>query len=312
VNEAASRSTETEDDPVAMRLSAPRPLATRGFPCRARASRLRFRLDQAAARTKGSIVRHQRIPLDIESLTPREIAAFKELERAGRDVGAPSYLQRIGSRGAFRLHAEDLALLRHIAPRPEQRVLDAGCGVGRHALMVAARVRHVTGVDFSRVALKVLSREAARRNLQNLEVRLADVCAVPEDLLGFDTVYSSEVLQHVPSAAERQRALRGFHRTLRPGGRCIVNVLCWNRRVREARDGLWSDGGGYCHYFAPAELRDLFEAAGFRDVTLHGLLITPGTLTRHLPTSFARWEARLSSWRFLAGIGRFLIGVGRA
>lgn len=250
-------------------------------------------------------------PLDVDALSPAEIAALKESERAGRDAGAPRYLDAIRSRGAFRLRAEDLVVLRCIAPRSRDRVLDAGCGVGRHALRVAPRAAHVTGVDFSAEALRVLAEEAARRGITNVDVSTADVCALPASLGRFDVVYSSEVLQHVPSHAERLAAMRGFHARLEPGGRCIVNVLCWNARVRGAKDGFWA-GGSFCHYTTPGELRALFEEAGFRGVGLHGLLVAPGSLTRHLPPSFALLEAGLSAVPFLAGAGRFVVGVGRA
>lgn len=252
----------------------------------------------------------QSVPFDADVLPEREIAAFKELERTGGDAGASSYLERLRSRGRFRLRAEDLTLYRHVSPHPEEHVLDAGSGVGRHALVFAARVRRITCVDFSAAALRVLRRDAERRMLRNVEVRLADVCHLPDDLGPFDTVFSSEVLHHVPSAAERLKAMQGFHRVLRPGGRCVVNVLC--RHVRQAKDGLWSDDGGYCHYFTPADLRGMFEEAGFSRVSIHGSLITPGGLTRHLPMSLAYLEAGLSSWAFLAGMGRFVIGVGTA
>jgi 2-polyprenyl-3-methyl-5-hydroxy-6-metoxy-1,4-benzoquinol methylase len=255
-------------------------------------------------------VHRHSVPFDADVLPDREIAAFKELERTGRDAGAASYLERLRARGRFRLRAEDLTLYRHVAPHPEEHVLDAGCGVGRHALVFAARVRRITGVDFSEKALRVLRREAERRQLRNVDVQVADVCDLPDDLGPFDTVFSSEVLQHVPSVAERLKAMRGFHRVLRPGGRCVVNVLC--RHVRQAKDGLWSDDGGYCHYFTPADLRGLFEEAGFTRVSIHGSLITPGGLTRHLPSPLAYLEAGLSSWGFLAGMGHFVIGVGEA
>lgn len=250
--------------------------------------------------------------IDIESLSAEQIAALKEAERTGRDAGAAHYLERIRSRGAYRLRAEDLTLLRHVAPQPHHHVLDAGCGVGRYTGLLAPRVARLTCLDFSTEALRVLRDEAERRGFANVEVRASDVCRLPDDLGSFDTVVCSEVLQHVPSEGERLEALRGFLRVLEPGGRCVVNVLCWNRRVRQSKDGFWSRGGGYCHYFAPNELRALFEAAGFRRVTLHGLLVAPGSLTRRLPPSLASLESVLSGWSFMAGAGRFLLGVGHA
>lgn len=42
-------------------------------------------------------------------------------------------------------HGDDLVDL--LAPEPGERILDVGCGTGRHAAMIAARGAHVVGVD---------------------------------------------------------------------------------------------------------------------------------------------------------------------
>jgi tellurite methyltransferase len=54
---------------------------------------------------------------------------------------------------------------------PAGRALDVACGTGRHALLLAARGRHVTAIDFSGVALDIL--EARARN-KNMSVRRSD------------------------------------------------------------------------------------------------------------------------------------------
>ena len=165
-------------------------------------------------------------------------------------------------------------------------------------------------VDFSARALQVLSDEAHRRGITNLETRAADLCELPEDLRGFDVVYSSEVFQHIPSHSERLKALENLHRALRPGGRCVVCVRCWNRRASGPKDGIRSNI--YYHYFTPAELRELFEAAGFRGVTVHGQVLLPGRLGRYLPPAAAAIEVSLSRFGMLASLGRFIIAVGEA
>jgi 2-polyprenyl-3-methyl-5-hydroxy-6-metoxy-1,4-benzoquinol methylase len=248
---------------------------------------------------------------DADRLPPEEIERLKQKEREGRDAGADSYLARIHARGRFRIHAEDLTIARHLAPRPTDQVLDAGAGVGRHALRLAPRVRRVVCLDFSAEALRVLRDDAARLGLVNIETRVADVCAIDEDLAGFDTVFISEVLQHVPSEAERLKAMEGFHRALRPGGRCVVNVLCWNPRARRAKDGISPTSGSYVHYSTPAEVRDWFVRAGFEGVSVHGMLLLPGRVTRRLPPGMAWIEAALSGVAPLAGMAAYLIGVGR-
>ena len=58
-----------------------------------------------------------------------------------------------------------LALL---APRPEWSVLDAGCGPGTLALPLAARIRKVSGLDFSEKMLEILACKADERGLTNI------------------------------------------------------------------------------------------------------------------------------------------------
>src|SRR5262245_13666395 len=162
---------------------------------------------------------------------PDEVALVKERERAGRDLGARTYLEKLEhSRGPFRFRAEIRTLVHFIAPRRGQDVLDAGSGVGRYALDVAPRVRRLVCADLSPVALDVLRERAAAQGLANIETRVCDLADLPGELGPFDTIYSSEVLQHVPGYDEHMRVMRALHRALKPGGRCLVNVVCWNRR----------------------------------------------------------------------------------
>ncbi len=55
------------------------------------------------------------------------------------------------------------------------RVLDLGCGRGRHALNLAECGYAVTGVDLSGAAIDQARREADRRNLENIEFIVGDM-----------------------------------------------------------------------------------------------------------------------------------------
>jgi SAM-dependent methyltransferase len=101
-------------------------------------------------------------------------------------------------------------------------VLDAGCGMGRHARQVAPFARRVFALDFS------LAIEQAARNtsdLENVECIQGDLLALPLADSAFDFVYSLGVLHHL---ADTERAVASLVRKLRPGGRLRV-YLYWKR-----------------------------------------------------------------------------------
>ena len=101
---------------------------------------------------------------DADRLSPEAIAELQRLERQGRDRGARDYLAHtVSARGPYRAAAEEAVVLDALAPRRGERVMDAGCGVGRHTFRVAPRVGSVLAVDLSTEALVVLEAEAARR-----------------------------------------------------------------------------------------------------------------------------------------------------
>lgn len=102
------------------------------------------------------------------------------------------------------------------------RVLDAGCGMGRHARQMASHARHVVGVDFSQaIAQAAINTRGAGR----VDCVQADLLRLPFADATFDYVYSLGVLHHLGNT---ETAVRSLVATVKPGGRLRV-YLYWKR-----------------------------------------------------------------------------------
>lgn len=113
----------------------------------------------------------------------------------------------------------------YFAPHTEEsfrgkRVLDGGCGSGRHAFHAARCGAEVWAVDLGSAV------EVSRRNNEgnaNVHVVQSDLYHLPFALESFDFVYSIGVLHHLP---EPEAAFRNLLRYLKPGGQAHI-YLYW-------------------------------------------------------------------------------------
>ena len=101
-------------------------------------------------------------------------------------------------------------------------VLDAGCGMGRHARQIASMAGRVVAMDFSR-AIDYAARNTA--DLPNVTCIQGDITVAPVADDAFDFVYSIGVLHHI---ADTESAARGLLTKVKPGGRFRI-YLYWKR-----------------------------------------------------------------------------------
>jgi len=119
------------------------------------------------------------------------------------------------------------AYLRWLTPHlaalpPEAAALDAGCGVGRFARILADRCARVVAFDPSRGALAVCARRLAAEKCSNVELHLADLTWLDElPPASFDAAFAIETLSYV---AEPDAALRRIVRVVKPGGLIAISV----------------------------------------------------------------------------------------
>src|ERR1700719_4745818 len=92
-------------------------------------------------------------------------------------------------------HPAVITLLPELKARGARKVLDLGCGVGRHAPLLADHGFEVEAVDGSPAGLAVVREAATARGLA-LSLRQGSADALPFSDAGFDFVLSWNVIYH--------------------------------------------------------------------------------------------------------------------
>lgn len=181
-------------------------------------------------------------------------------------------------------------------------ILDLACGPGRHVVELARRGYDVTGVDVSEAFLEVARAACASEGLSP-DLVCADMRSF-ERPGAFDAALSmSTSFGYFDDPADDARVLRNVHRSLRPGGALLMELL-GKEVVALAHDGRkWTQEGdalllteqhvrpGWTwvdnrmilisdgersevtlshRLYAGAELASLLVEGGFRDVELFG------------------------------------------
>ncbi len=122
-------------------------------------------------------------------------------------------------------------------PKEQGRALDFGCGVGRLTRALSSRFDECVGVDISS-EMVVRARELNRDRPNTTFV----VNVAPDmsrfDEASFDFVYSSKVLQHMPSSKLASEYVVEFVRVTKPGGLVVFQLwthIPWRNRLQPRR-----------------------------------------------------------------------------
>lgn len=151
--------------------------------------------------------------------------------------------------------------------RGVRRVLDLGCGAGRHSILLAKTGFQVVALDVSETALEILDRRL--KSSSNMSVTLVrhDMWDLPFMDGYFDAVICINVLHH-GKLAEIKQAVREVHRVMRNRASAFIVALSTadfrkgNGKRLEPNTYVFTKGeerGIIHHFFTGEELKSCFR-----------------------------------------------------
>jgi len=167
--------------------------------------------------------------------TPTKRMWFTELFRS-------EYLKSMGRRTGVDIEVEVGFLERALDLAGKQRILDVGCGYGRHALPLTRKGYDVVGVDLS---MDLLRHGLALAKAEGLTIKL-----VHGDMrdLNFKQVFNAALCMDTTfgyfSDHENLLILRSIFASLKPGGRFVLDVANRDRAIQLMPQRNWWEGDG--------------------------------------------------------------------
>ncbi len=170
--------------------------------------------------------------------------------------------------GLDRVYTVDPRLLGLSTATVGAKLLDLGCGAGRHELAVAGLPLKVVGCDLSRIELRTgryfvaedakLRPHAADPNWLQAEGR-----SLPFAAGTFDCAICSETLEHV---YDDTAVLRELRRVVRDRGRLAVSVPAYwpERALWQLSWRVWHTEGGHLRIYRLAGLLARLQATGWK------------------------------------------------
>ena len=134
-----------------------------------------------------------------------------------------------------------------------KRILDAGCGNGRHCRHILRRADSDAFVSAFDLSQRMLKRSRRRIKSERIHYVAADLTRLPYPDDFFDAIICGWVLEHLP---DPRPGLKAFARVLRQGGKLLL-MTTEDTLVGSMCSSLW-----HCRTYSQQELREACEECG--------------------------------------------------
>ena len=174
----------------------------------------------------------------------------------------------------FRRREECRTLLRWLAPRPEERILDIGCGDGHYDALIAGSGAYVVGIDVHPERLRIAG---SRNQNDRTEYHFVDAERMGFEEASFDKALSLCVMEHL---RDDLRVMGHVFRVLKPGGLFVFSAdSLSNPELRPPERFRHKERYGVNNYYSVETIRPKLEATGFELREVRYILTTPLTLS---------------------------------
>lgn len=210
-------------------------------------------------------------------MTSKDPADHREWTAVDQTADPEAFVRFLGASRASAIAAAERdpqAAFAYLDVHEGQRILDAACGRGDVAILLARLVGstgQVIGVDLSETMIR-----AAQARLQDTELPVAfhvgDITALDFPPATFDRTWSARVLEHLP---DPRAAVRELVRVTCPGGLVVLQEPDYDTFVIEATDRDMSRA--FTRFFSDRVIRngqigralpDLLREAGLADIAV--------------------------------------------
>lgn len=164
---------------------------------------------------------------------------YDEMKQIGTDYESQAEIENYDRRMSMirDIPAEIGQIIDELEIKPDQTILEFGCGTGEFAIGASGRCRQVYALDISRAMLDFAGKKARSRNSGPITFINAGFLNYRHEGEPLDAVITQLALHHLPDFW-KQIALMNIHDLLKPGGLLYLRDVVFSLKLEKYRAAI--------------------------------------------------------------------------